>query len=98
MLLLAAGHIKFVYNIQLQLQHSRFLSAKIIQKHIDTYYSSIFKCVLFIMHSKVNEYYNNISSTCTFKIYSQYIINNYIMVIINPIYNQFLSYTHTLYL
>ena len=31
MLLLAAGHIKFVYNIQLQLQHSSFLSAKIIQ-------------------------------------------------------------------
>ena len=40
MFLLAASHIKFVYNIQLQLQHSSFLSAKIIQKHIDTYYSS----------------------------------------------------------
>ena len=36
MLLLAAGHI------QLQLQYSSFLSAKIIKKkHIDTYYSSI---------------------------------------------------------
>ena len=41
MLLLAAGYIKFVYYIQLQLQHSSFLSAKIIQKHIDTYYSGI---------------------------------------------------------
>ena len=42
MLLLAAGHIRFVYNIQLQLQYSSFLSAKIIQEHIDTYYSSIY--------------------------------------------------------
>ena len=41
MLLLAAGRIKFIYSIQLQLQHSSFLSAKIIQKHIDTYYSSL---------------------------------------------------------
>ena len=40
MLLLAAGHIKFIDNIQLQ--HSSFLSAKIIQKHIDTYYSSTY--------------------------------------------------------
>ena len=48
MLLLAASHIKFVYNIQLQLQHSSFLSAKIIPKNIDTYYSSIFKYILFI--------------------------------------------------
>ena len=42
MLLLAAICIKFVYNIQLQLQHSSFLSAKIIQKHKDTYYSSTY--------------------------------------------------------
>ena len=96
--LLAASHIKFVYNIQLQLQHSSFLSAKIIQKHTDTHYSSVFKCILFIfiMRSKVIEYYNDISCTCTFKIYSQYIINHYIMVIINPTYNKFLSYNHTL--
>ena len=40
MLLLAAGHIKV--HIQLQLSYSSFRSAKVIQKHIDTYYSSIF--------------------------------------------------------
>ena len=34
MLLLAASHIKFIQSIQLQLQYSSFLSAKIIQKHI----------------------------------------------------------------
>ena len=99
MLLLAAGHIKFVYNIQLQLQHSSFLSAKIIQKHMDTYYSSIFKYILFIfiMRSNVIVYYNNISCTCTFKIYSQYVINHYIIIIVNPICNnKFLSYNHTL--
>ena len=97
MLLLAAGHIKFLCKIELQLQHSSFLSAKIIQKHIDTYYSSIFKYILFIfiMRSNVIEYYYNISCTCTFEIYSQCIINHYI---INPIYNKFLSYNHTLYL
>ena len=39
MLLLAAGHIKFIQSIQLQ--YSSFLSAKIIHKHIDTYYSNI---------------------------------------------------------
>ena len=41
--------------MQLQLQYSSFLSAKVIQKHTDTYYSSIFKYILFIfiMHSKV---------------------------------------------
>ena len=96
MLLLAAGHIKS-YK-QLQLQHSSFLSAKIIQKHTGTYYSSIFKYVLFIfiMRSKVIEYYNNISCTCTFKIYSQYVINHYIIIIMNPLYNKFLSYNHTL--
>ena len=96
MLLLAAGHIKFIQSIQLQ--YSSFLSAKIIQKHIDIYYSSIFKYILFIfiMHSKVIDYCNIISCTCTFKIYSQYIINHYIMIIINPIYNKFLSYNHTL--
>ena len=42
MLLLAAGHIKLVYCVQLQLQSSSFLNAKIIQKHTNTYYSSIF--------------------------------------------------------
>ena len=31
MLLLAAGHIKFIQSIQLQLQYSSFLSAKSIQ-------------------------------------------------------------------
>ena len=31
MLLLAASHIKFTQSIQLQLQHSSFPSAKIIQ-------------------------------------------------------------------
>ena len=100
MLLLAAGHIKFIQSIQLQLQYSSFLSAKIIQKHIDTYYSNIFKYILFIfiMHSKIIDYCNIISCTCTFKIYSQYIINHYIMIIINAIYNKFLSYNHTLYL
>ena len=68
MLLLAAGHIKFMYNIQLQLYHSSFHSAKIIQKHIDTYYSSIFKYILFlfILHSNIITYYSNISCTCTF--------------------------------
>ena len=72
MLLLAAGHIKFIESIQLQLQYSSFLSAKVIQKHTDAYYSSIFKYILFIciMHSKVIQYFNNISCTCTFKIYS----------------------------
>ena len=54
MLLLAAGHIKFIYNIQLQLQDSSFLSAKIIQKHVDTYYSSIFKYILFIFIMRSN--------------------------------------------
>ena len=98
MLLLAASHIKFMQSIQLQLQYSSFLSAKIIQKHIDIYYSSIFKYILFIfiVHSKVIDYCNIISCTCTFKIYSQYIINHYIMIVINPIYNKFLSYNHTL--
>ena len=48
MLLLAAGHIKFVLCIQLQLQHTRFLNAKIIQKHTNAYYSSIFQYILFI--------------------------------------------------
>ena len=42
MLLLAAGHIKFVSDIQLQLQYSSCLSAKVIQKHTDTYYSSTY--------------------------------------------------------
>ena len=42
MLLLAAGHIQFVYNILLQFKHSTFCHVKIIQKPIDTYYSSIF--------------------------------------------------------
>ena len=41
MLLLAASHIKSIQSIQLKLQYSSFLSAKIIQKHIDTYYSSL---------------------------------------------------------
>ena len=84
MLLLAAGRIKFMYTIQLQLQHSSFLSAKIIQKYVVTYYSSIFEYILFIfiMWSSVIEYHN-ISCTCTFKIYSQYIINHYIIIIIN---------------
>ena len=100
MLLLAASLIKFVKSIQSQLQHSSFLSARIIQKHIDTYYWSIFKYILFIfiMQSNIIVYYNSISCTCTFKIYSQYIINHYIIIIINPIYNKFLSYNHTLYL
>ena len=31
MLLLAAGHIQFVYNIQLQFYHSSFRSVKVIQ-------------------------------------------------------------------
>ena len=77
MLLLAAGHIKFIKSIQVQLQYSSFLSAKVIQKHTDTYYSIIFKYILFIfiMHSKVIKYFSNISYTCAFKIYSQYIIN-----------------------
>ena len=39
----------------MQLQYSSFLSAKIIQKHTNTYYSGIFKYILFIfiMRSKV---------------------------------------------
>ena len=45
MLLLAAGHIQFVYNIQFY--HSSFRSVKIIQKPKDTHYSSIFKYKLF---------------------------------------------------
>ena len=49
MLLLAAGHIQFVYNIQLLFQHSSFCSVKVIQRHIDTYYSSIFEYKLFIL-------------------------------------------------
>ena len=49
MLLLAASHIQFVYNIQLQFQHSSFHSVKIIQKPIDTYYSGIFEYKLFIL-------------------------------------------------
>ena len=49
MLLLAAGYIQFVYNIQLQFYHSSFHSVKIIQKPVDTYYSSIFKYKLFIL-------------------------------------------------
>ena len=75
MLLLAAGHIKFIKSIQLQ--YSSVLSAKAIQKHTDTYYSGIFKYILFIfiMCSKVIKYFSNISCTCTFKVYSQYIIN-----------------------
>ena len=76
MLLLAAGHIKCVQCIQMQLQYSSFLSAKIIQKHTNAYYSSIFQYILFIfiMHLKVIKYFSNISCTCTFKIYSQYSI------------------------
>ena len=68
MLLLAASHIKFVQSIQLQLQYSSLLSAKIIQKHANTHYSSIFEYILFIflMHSKVIKYFNNISCTYTF--------------------------------
>ena len=73
MLLLAAGHIKFIKSIQLQ--YSSFLSAKIIQKHTNTYYSGIFKYILFIfiLHSKVFSvtYPIHVHS----KIYSQYIIN-----------------------
>ena len=76
MLLLAAGHIELILSIQLQLQYSSFLSAKVIQKHTDTYYSSIFKYILFIfiMCSKVIKYFSNISCTCTFKIYSQSVL------------------------
>ena len=37
MLLLAAGHIQFVYNILLQFYNSSFHHVKIIQKPIDTY-------------------------------------------------------------
>ena len=52
MLLLAAGHIKFVCSVQLQFQNTSFRNAKIIQKHRNTYYSSIFQYILFncIMH------------------------------------------------
>ena len=42
MLLLAASHIKFTYCIQLRLHNSSFLSAKIIQKHANTYYLSAY--------------------------------------------------------
>ena len=59
----------------MQLQYSSFLSAKIIQKHTNTYYSGIFKYIsfIFIMHSKVFSvtYPTHVHS----KIYSQYIIN-----------------------
>ena len=49
MLLLAAGHEKFIQSIQLELQYSSFLSAKlfkniqihIIQLYSSTYYSSL---------------------------------------------------------
>ena len=60
-----------------QLQYSSFLGTKVIQKHTNTYYPSIVKYILFIfiVHSKVIKYFNDISCTCTFKIYSQYIIN-----------------------
>ena len=69
MLLLAASHIKFIYSIQLQLQHSSFHSAEIIQKHIGTYYSSIFEYILFIfiIHSNVYVYYSNMSCAYTFR-------------------------------
>ena len=42
MLLLAAGHIEFISCIQLRLYNSSFLSAKIIQKHANTHYSSTY--------------------------------------------------------
>ena len=63
--------------MELQLQYSSFLRAKVIQKHIDTYYSSIFKYILFIfiMYSKVIKYFSNISCTCTFKIYNTLLIS-----------------------
>ena len=98
MLLLAAGHIKFIFNVQLQLQYSSFCSAKIIQKHIDTYYSSIFEYILFIfiIHSNIIAYYSNISCTCTFKNLFKIHLNRYIIAIINTIYNKFLLYNHTL--
>ena len=89
MLLLAASHIEFIYNLQFQLRHSSFHSAKIIQKHIGTYYSSIFKYILFIfiIHSNIIVYYsNNILYMLHLKIYSQYIINHYIIAIMNLIY------------
>ena len=68
MLLLAAGHIQFVYSIQLQFKHSSFHSVKIIQRHIDTYYSGIFKYKLFILiiHWNIIACYSDISYTLTF--------------------------------
>ena len=42
MLLLAAGHIKFVCNVyNYNFQNTGFLNAKIIQRHRNTYYSSL---------------------------------------------------------
>ena len=49
MLLLAASHMQFVYNIQLQFQHSSFCSANVIKIHTDTHYSSTFEYQLFIL-------------------------------------------------
>ena len=48
MLLLAAGHIQFTCNLLLQFYNSSFRRVKIIQNPVDTYYSNIFKCKLFI--------------------------------------------------
>ena len=56
--------------MQLQLQYSSFLSAKVIQKHTDTYYSSTYRYILVI------QYFNNHILCNTFIIYSQYIIKN----------------------
>ena len=42
MLLLAASHIKFVYNVyNYSFKKQFFFNAKIIQKHRNTYYSSL---------------------------------------------------------
>ena len=47
--LLAAGHIQFIYNYTIVSLTSSFCCVKIIQKPIDTYYSSIFEYKLFIL-------------------------------------------------
>ena len=75
MLLLAASHIKSIQCIQLQLHNSNFRGAKIIQKHMDTYNSSIFEYILFIfiIYWNIIMYYSNMSRALTF--YLQYIIN-----------------------